>query len=227
MASALKQYPARLEQFADIDSMWSETYHVPGAARRLEDAAYRWPMKGFTHYVASEDDASWFDSEDGRDFFRVANDLRLIASLAVGPQHQPMIRKVAETYPELTILCHHMSGLRSYGADAQQMLANVVESARLPNIHLKLSGFHYVSEPDRSWDFPYEDVRWLFEACYEAFGSRMVWGSDYPVVTGAMTHRQALEAFRTHCGFVTDSDREAILGGTLEALLSRARASAK
>ena len=88
-------------------------------------------------------------------------------------------------------------------------------SARLPNVHLKLSGFHYATSPESDWDFPYSDVRWLFEEAYRAFGSRMVWGSDYPVVAKAMTHRQALEAFRTHCSFVSEEDKVAILGGTL------------
>ncbi len=66
-------------------------------------------------------------------------------------------------------------------------------------------------------------MKWVYEEAYGAFGPRMVWGSDYPVVTKAMTHRQALEAFRTHCDFVSDEDREAILGGTLERLLEKAR----
>lgn len=223
VAAAVQRYADQLEQFADVDSFWSETYHTPGAAKRLEDAAERWPMKGFTHYVASEDDGSWLDGPEGRDFFGVASELRLIASIACGPQHQPALRKVAERYPDLTILCHHMAGMRAYGDDARKKMELVLPSAQLPNMHLKLSGFHYVSPPDRAWDFPYTDIRWVYEEAYAAFGPRMVWGSDYPVVTKAMTHRHSLEAFRRYCDFVSEEDRSAILGGTLEALLEKAR----
>lgn len=223
VAAALRRYPDRLDQFADVDSFWSESYHTPGAAKRLEQAVERWPMKGFTHYVAGQDDAAWFDSPEGRDFFGVADELGLIASIACGPQHQPMVRKVAERFPELTILCHHMSGLRAYGDDTRQKMDSVLASAALSNIYLKLSGFHYVSPPERAWDFPYANIRWVYEEAYGAFGRRMTWGSDYPVVTKAMTHKQSLEAFRTHCTFVSGDDREAILGGTLEKLLDRAR----
>jgi predicted TIM-barrel fold metal-dependent hydrolase len=57
-------------------------------------------------------------------------------------------------------------------------------------------------------------------ALYENFGShRLCWGSDYPVVRQFMTHRQSLEAFRTHCTFVPDEDKAWILGKTLYALL--------
>ena len=223
VAAAVAKYPDRLEQFADVDSFWSETYHTPGAANRLEKEAERLPMKAFTHYIAGEDDASWFNSQEGHDFFSVARDAGLIASIAMGPHHQNEIRKVAETFPEVPVLCHHMSSLSAHGDDAKQKLQNVVTSAQLPNMHLKLSGFHYLTNQDRVWDFPYSDTRWIYEACYEAFGTRLCWGSDFPVVKKAMTHRQSLEAFRTHLDFISPEDRQAIQGGTLENLLQNAR----
>jgi predicted TIM-barrel fold metal-dependent hydrolase len=221
VAAALKKYPDRLEQFADVDSMWSDTYHTPGAAKRLEVAAERWPMKAFTHYVASEDDGTWFNSQEGIDFFSTAEQLGLIASISMAPHHQSELRKVAERHPDLNILCHHMAGMRAHGDDTRANLENVIESSKLPNIYLKLSGFHYLSST--SWNFPYADTRWIYEEAYGAFGANMCWGSDFPVVKKDMTHLQSLEVFRTHCDFVSDTDRAAILGGTLEGLLSRAR----
>lgn len=225
VSSALKRYPDRLEQFADVDSMWSDSYHTPGAAKRLEEAASKWPMKAFTHYVAKEDDGSWFNTQEGIDFFNVAEEIGLIASMAIAPHHQPAIRQVAERHPNLNILCHHMSGLRAHGDDARSNVAEVVESSKLPNIYLKLSGFHYLT--DTTWNFPYEDTHWVYKECYQAFGTNMCWGSDFPVVKKSMTHRQSLEAFRTHCDFVSNEDREQILGGTLDSLLIKARSTTR
>ncbi|MEE8046572.1 MAG: hypothetical protein V3T49_07025, partial [Dehalococcoidia bacterium] len=74
---------------------------------------------------------------------------------------------------------------------------------------------------------PYADTHWVYKECYNAFGTNMVWGSDFPVVKKSMTHLQSLEAFRTHCDFVSDDDKTAILGGTLEDLLNRARVVSK
>ncbi len=37
-----------------------------------------------------------------------------------------------------------------------------------------------------------------------------------------MTHQNALEAFRKHCTFVPDADKERILGGALADLLDKA-----
>jgi hypothetical protein len=43
------------------------------------------------------------------------------------------------------------------------------------------------------------------------------------VLRRALTYRQAIEAFRTHCSFVSPADRDAILGGTLDTLLRTRR----
>ena len=98
-------------------------------------------------------------------------------------------------------------------------LKQVLESAKLPNIYIKLSGFAYATRTN--WNFPYADTHEIVRAEYEHFGpQRMCWGSDYPVVRFYMTYRQSLEEFRYHCTFVTEADQEWILGGTLAKLLS-------
>ena len=223
ISNALSNYPNRLEQFADVDSFWSETYHIKGAANRLETAIEKWPMKAFTHYLAKEDDGKWMNSKDGIDFFKVAEEAKIIASLAVAPHHQNEIRKVAERHPNLKILCHLMSGLKSYGNDKDKNLKNVLESSNLPNILLKLSGFHYVSKEKNSWNFPYYEIKYIYEKCYESFGRNMCWGSDFPVVKPHMTYKQSIEAFRTFCDFATEKDKSYILGKTLNKLLIEAR----
>ena len=176
-------------------------------------------MKAFTHYVAGEDDGSWFNSPDGIDFLNTAEQIGLIASISIAPHHQNELRKAVERHPGVNFLFHHMSGLRAHGDDAKANVANVIETSKLPNAYLKLSGFHYLT--DSTWNFPYTDTRWVYEDCYEAFGTNMVWGSDFPVVKKSMTHLQAIEAFRTHCDFVSNEDKKAILGGTLKTLLDR------
>ncbi|WP_201788067.1 hypothetical protein, partial [Devosia insulae] len=40
-AAAVRRYPKRLHQFADVDCAWSPEYHTPGAVERLRMAAGR------------------------------------------------------------------------------------------------------------------------------------------------------------------------------------------
>ena len=225
VAEQVRRHAGRLHQFPDVDSAWSATYHQPGAAERLRAVAERWPIRGFTHYLRAEEDGAWLHSPDGLAFFGVAAERGLIASIACQPHHQPAIRRVTERFPELPILCHHLGGVRAAEGPPHAGLKQVLASAALPNIYLKLSGFAYASQVE--WDFPYADTLWLVRTLYEHFGPhRLCWGSDYPVVRFYMTYRQSLEAFRSHCPFVPEADKSRILGGTLARLLGVAEPNA-
>ena len=220
VAEQVRQRAGRLYQFPDVDCSWWPTYHQPGAAERLREVAERWPLRGFTHYLAAEDDGAWLSSPEGLRFFGVAAERGLIASIAARPHHQGALRRVAEHFPQLPILCHHLGGVRVAEEPPGSGLREVLASARLPNIYLKLSGFAYCSRV--AWEYPYADTGPIIRALYEHFGPhRLCWGSDYPVVRPSMTYRQSLEAFRTHCPFVSEIDKAAILGGTLARLLDR------
>lgn len=218
-AECVRRYPDRLVQFADVDCLWTDTYHRPGAAARLAEAAERYQLRGFTHYL--KDDPDWFGSDEGLAFFAKAAELRLVASLALGPRWQPALRALASRFPEVTFLCHHLAGARAAEPLPRPDLAEILRSAAVPNICIKLSGLHYAAE--RGWDYPCSDAIHVVRLLYEQYGpERLCWGSDYPVVRLFMTYQHALEAFRTHCPFVPEPHRALILGGNLERILRRA-----
>lgn len=218
VAEYVRAQPQRLVQFADVDCSWWPTYHTPGAASRLAATADALPIAGFTHYLADDDDGSWLHSADGLDFFRVADERRLIASISCRPHHHAALHRVAEAFPSLPILVHHLGMVKAAEPPPHIGLRQVLASAALPNIYLKFSGFAYMTQTQ--WDFPYSDTLWAVRTLYEHFGPyRMCWGSDYPVVRQFMTYRQALEALRVHCPFIPNEDRLWILGKTLARLL--------
>ena len=221
IAAQTARHGNRLHLFPDVDSSWSPTYHQPKAADRLREIADRWPtVKGFTHYVKAEDDGAWFGSPDGIAFFRVAAERKLIASIALRPQQHLALRRIAEQFPSLPILCHHLAGLRVTDNNGPA-LREVLLSAKLPNIYLKFSGFAYCTRVN--WDFPYTDTHEIIRTLYDTFGAnRLCWGSDYPVVRFFMTYKQSLEALRTHCTFISEPDKKRILGESLAELLGAA-----
>lgn len=217
VASCVKKYPDRLIQFADVDCSWTPTYHTPGAAQRLAEAVDKHQLKGYTHYL--KDDHEWFQSEEGLRFFEKTADLGLIASLALEPHWMPALRQLAERFPSVAFLCHHMAGARAGEEFPHPNLQEILKSAAVPNIYIKLSGFHYVSQV--SWDYPCSDAFWVVRKLYEHYGpERLCWGSDYPVARFFMTYQHTLEAFRKHCTFVPEPHKEMILGRNLERLLS-------
>jgi L-fuconolactonase len=221
VAEAVARHPTRLVQLADVDCRWSPEYHIPGAADRLCALADRIPFVGVTHYVTPENDG-WFRTAEGIAFFAAAAERNLVMSLAASPAWQEDIQEIARRFPTLPILCHHLAGIGSWRAGRQDGLRRVLVGTSLPNLMVKVSGFYYGAE--QPWEYPHSEALWIVRALYEALGPhRLCWGSDYPVLRRALTYRQAIEAFRTHCAFVAPPDRDAILGGTLDAILRTRR----
>ncbi len=215
-ADCVRRYPDRLVQFADMDCSWTDTYHTPGAVDRLVEAVEKYQLKGYTHYLRQ--DFEWFESDDGLAFFEKTAELNLIASMALGVAWLPALRKLARRFPSIPFLCHHMSGARAGEAPPFEDLNEILKSAEVPNIHIKLSGFQYVSEV--AWEYPHSDTMWIVRKLYENFGpERLCWASNYPPVALATTYQQSLEAVRTHCGFIAEKDMELILGGNMQRLL--------
>jgi L-fuconolactonase len=218
VAEQVARYPSRLYQVADLDSVWSSTYQAPGGARRLRQMAEFWPLSGFTHYIDRQEDGSWLRGEEGRAIFQTAADLKLFASLSCYPHQLPAIRDVASRFPQVPVLLHHLGHPALGSGSLRDNLAQILRSAEVPNIYIKLSGFAYAAE--RRWDFPYPVVLEMVKAEYDIFGPRrMCWGSDYPVVRFYMTYQQSLEAFRYHCSFIPQDEQACILGNNLAALL--------
>lgn len=219
IADQVRRFPDRLTMVADVDCFWWPTHNTPGAAARLADTADRLPIVGFTYYLDGAEDGAWMVTPDGMDFFRTAAERNLIASISCAPHHHRYLRQVAAAFPSLPILVHHMGMVKAHERWPHPNLQEVLKSAQLPNMLLKLSGFAYAATV--KWDFPYSETLWLVRVLYEHFGPhRMCWGSDYPVVRQFMSYRHALEAFRTHCTFVSEEDKAWVLGKSLDRLLA-------
>lgn len=218
VAAAVRDHPDRLVAFPDVDCVWRPEHHTPGAADRLRRATDSADVRGFTHYVGATDDG-WFSSDDGLEFCAAAADRRLILSLAAGPAWQPVIRQIAQRFPALRILLHHQGGVRLGPACADD-LAAVVANADLPNLSIKASGFHYLTDP--SWDYPYAAAReQILRPLLAAFGAaRMAWGSDFPAARWHLTYTQSLEAFRACGDWLSEADLARLMGGTMVELLS-------
>jgi len=223
VAECVRRFPERLYQFADVDCMWTSMYHTRGAADRLAEAVRTYNLRGFTHYVADDDDGSWFFSDDGQAFLKTAARLKQIVSIHLPNRLQPVLRQLADQFPDTPFVCHHMAyPVASQGPDGAA-LKDIVASASKPNIHIKLSGFHYAGTV--GWEYPHTASRYIVRQLFEHFGAeRLHWGSDYPVVRWAMNYRQALEVFRTHCAdFIPEPAMDRVLGSSLHDLLQRHR----
>lgn len=218
-AQCVTAHSDRILAFPDIDCRWHSTHHTPGADQRLKQVVQELSPRGFTHYLHEDRDPAWLLSADGLDLFMVAQEARLIVSLACGPRQLPTVCELAARFPATPFLIHHLGRVTTDPMDSEGLNALLGASAT-ENVFIKLSGFGYASS--RGWDYPCSGTHVLVKALYERFGpDRLCWGSDYPVSQRYMTYKQSLEIVRTHCHFIPPSDMSKILGDTFHALLQR------
>ncbi len=220
VSRALRAHDKRLRMVPDLDCLWSESYHAPGSAMRLQRLAERYSIVGFAHYTA-EDNDGFLLSDEADELFSLAGELGLIVSLGASPSWHADLRELASKHPTVPVLCNALGGVQVADGLGSTQLAEVLASAEVPNIYLKVAGLHYLV--DAGWDYPWRDALVVFERISERYGAgRLCWGSDFPASTRFCAYRQSLELLRSHCSFLSPADLKEVYGGTLRTLLSAA-----
>jgi L-fuconolactonase len=219
VARARDSHPGRLHVVADLDCSWSDTYHLPGSAKRLQSLCDRYDLAGFTHYLGEHNDG-WLGGDEADALFTLAAERNLLISLGAAPCWQVDLRTLARRHPTVPVLCHILGGICVRGENSIG-LDEVLASGEVTNIYLKLAGLHYLCP--NGWDYPWPEIAAVVAPIYDAYGPhRLIWGSDFPASTRFITYRQSLEFVRTHCPFLTARDLRLVLGDNVRGMLAGA-----
>ena len=111
----------------------------------------------------------------------------------------PSFEELVRAVPDLPIVLEHLGDgatpFSNFRGTWQQRLA-VFELARFQNIYLKVQGlgeFSHRRVPVDGQSIFVDPLPGLLESAYEAFGpTRLLWGSDYPPVSGREGYANAL-----------------------------------
>jgi L-fuconolactonase len=147
--------------------------------------------------------------EDGTaDWFWDAAEQYDVPVMALAPQAVPKLGEIAERHPGLRLIVDHMglsSALRGKPLDGA--IYNLVKLARLKNVAVKVSALPcYVEEA-----YPFPTLHPLIRRVVDAFGpQRCFWGTDLSHLTS--TYKQCLTLFTEELRFLSDNDKEWILG---------------
>ncbi len=125
-------------------------------------------------------------------------------------------KQLAARNPDTSVVIDHLGLQQPFEppAPAQPFaeLPKVLELAAYPNVSIKISGACTLSHQP----FPYNDIWDPLGRIFDAFGfDRCMWGTDWTRAVGLLTYKQGVEAFRV-TGRLSDSDRAALMGGTLK-----------
>jgi L-fuconolactonase len=120
------------------------------------------------------------------------------------------IIELAERHPQLSIVLDHAAKPQLGDADAMMKWALAIEKlAVLPNVTCKVSGMLTELRPGGSQD----DVARAIGVLFDLFGpKRLLWGSDWPVLTLAGRYQDWLELAREAIASKDESAVEAVMG---------------
>lgn len=129
----------------------------------------------------------------------------------VKPRHLPALREFLDRHPKLAVVIDHGAkpDIAGLGHELWAMLMRDI--ARNTTAMCKLSGL--VSEAGPGWSA--QGLKLYVDVLLENFGpSRLMWGSDWPVLNEVGDYAGWLAAAETLTKQLTKSEREQIFGGT-------------
>jgi L-fuconolactonase len=136
----------------------------------------------------------------------------LVFDALVLPRHLPRLARVVERHPSLAVVVDHAAKppIRDGARGLEPWRGALATLARAPQVACKLSGL--VTEAAPGWDV--DALRPFVAQVLEAFSpSRVLWGSDWPVVELAGGYDRWRAATATLVAGLAAPDRAALLGG--------------
>ena len=158
----------------------------------------------------------------GRDplaIWRMADELGLAVSLlgALEAFASDEFYTLAQSFPSLKLVVEHLASVGAGAKSPYDTYRKALALAKLPNTYIKIPGLGEICPRPVPFTEPvFKDVPPLIKMAYESFGpKRMMWGSDYPPVSGREGYANALNWTREHlAAFASHDDREWIMGKT-------------
>ena len=168
-------------------------------------------LKGLRHVVQTEHDGFLDDPSFNRGVAALLP-TSLVYDLLIFARQLPEATHFVDRHPHQSFVLDHIAKPDIKANAFASWNQAIRELARRPNVTCKLSGM--VTEADwHTWS-P-EQLQPYFDTVLEAFGpSRLMFGSDWPVLTVASTYSRWVETVATWLAPLTPTERAAIEGET-------------
>ena len=134
------------------------------------------------------------------------------------------LENVLNTHPDLQVIESHFGGNLVYPdhpdhSDILQDLHPLLETGRF---YLELGyvlGFESYALWGEKSIYPFSGHTEIAKAVYERYGAKvLVWGSDIPWCYRLCTYQQTVDLVRRHTPYMSQEDRDLVLGGNLAGL---------
>ncbi len=126
---------------------------------------------------------------------------------------------IAQAHPQLKLIVDHLGVSNAMAKEGKlaEGIADVVALAKYPNVSVKLSNLVNASlQP-----YPFQDLTDYLHRVVDAYGpQRCHWGSDLTLSYGRATWRQRVTHVTEELNFLSESDKDWIMGRSILARLN-------
>jgi predicted TIM-barrel fold metal-dependent hydrolase len=152
-------------------------------------------------------------SDGSADWFWPAAEKAGLPVMFLATERGPVFARIAERHPGLQLIVDHMGLSLSVQAVREGKFAASIEHtlmlAKYPNVSVKLS-----AAPNYSLEtYPFRDMTPHIRRVFDAFGPRRCyWGSDMTNGFDKATYRQRITHFTGTLDFLTEDDKDWVMG---------------
>lgn len=211
-----------LDQAAEHEEIAAVVAWIPldepdRAARRLAELRRHPKFRGIRHGINAEPDPDWILRPAVSEGLRLLEDEGVpFDYVPVRRRHLELVPELVERHPRLRIVIDHLSKPPVRREEREPWWTNIARAAESPTVWAKVSGLMPAGGDFTVWS-P-DDLRPFVDRAVEAFGpSRLMWGSDWPVIDLAGGYERALDAARALTADWSDADRAALFHDTAAA----------
>jgi L-fuconolactonase len=179
------------------------------APERIAALAAHPKLRGLRPMLQDLEDDSWIDDPALAPAVDAMLRHGLCFDALVLPRHLPALLAFARRHPQLPVVIDHLAKPAMDGAPLAQWRNDMDQLAALPQVECKLSGM--VTEAGPGWTV--QRLRPYAHHVLQAFGpQRVMWGSDWPVLTLASGYAAWLDASEALLAHLDEAQRNAVFG---------------
>jgi L-fuconolactonase len=184
----------------------------PGVTSELEKIAAHPKMKAVRHPIHDELDDDFVLREDFNRGIAELKKFDLGYDILIFEKHLPQTIQFVGRHPDQIFILDHAAKPRIRERVLDPWCDNIRELALRPNVYCKISGM--VTEGD--WDtWSEEELSPYIDVVLEAFTpKRLMFGSDWPVVTLASSYQRWIGTVRAAIAQLSSAERDWILAKT-------------
>ena len=208
LAAVLKQYPQYFQGVARVDPL------DPNAPDHLSDLVEQQGFRGVRLSPSGDAAGDWITGDLMPPLWKRCEQLKVPMTILAPITRMPDVGKLADRYPELTIVIDHMADCP---VDKPADLDKLIVLRRHPKLFVKISHTWSLSKQPYPWLDSQEHVKRL----HATYGPRrLMWATDWPIVENTATYRQALTVVRDDMKFLNDDDRRLMMNETIQQVWS-------